>query len=64
MSPGFLGFTIKEPIGVVAQVIPWNYPIMMMTWKCAPALAAGCTIVLKPAEQTPFTALMLGNLIN
>lgn len=64
MSHPFVGLTIKEPIGVVGQIIPWNYPILMMTWKIAPALAAGCTIVLKPAEQTPFTALMLGNLFN
>lgn len=64
MSHPFIGMTIKEPIGVVGQIIPWNYPILMMTWKIAPALAAGCTIVLKPAEQTPFTALMLGNLFN
>lgn len=63
MSQGFFGMTIKEPIGVVAQIIPWNYPLLMMVWKCPPALAAGCTIVLKPAEQTPFTALMLGHLI-
>jgi len=56
--------TLKEPVGVVGQIIPWNYPMLMMTWKIAPALAAGCTIVLKPAEQTPFTALMLGDLIN
>jgi aldehyde dehydrogenase (NAD+) len=60
----FVAMTLKEPIGVVGQIIPWNYPILMMTWKIAPALAAGCTVVLKPAEQTPFTALMLGNLLN
>jgi acyl-CoA reductase-like NAD-dependent aldehyde dehydrogenase len=64
MSHPFVGMTLKEPIGVVGQIIPWNYPLLMMTWKIAPALAAGCTIVLKPAEQTPFTALMLGNLFN
>ncbi len=58
------GMTIKEPIGVVGQIIPWNYPLLMMAWKVAPALAAGCTIVLKPAEQTPFTALMLGRIFN
>ena len=62
MSP-FIGMTIKEPIGVVGQIIPWNYPLLMLMWKVAPALAAGCTIVLKPAEQTPFTALMLALLI-
>lgn len=60
MSRPFFGFTKKEPIGVVAQIIPWNYPLLMMAWKVAPALAAGCTVILKPAEQTPFTALMLG----
>ena len=64
MSQPFMGLTFKEPVGVVGQIIPWNYPLLMMTWKIAPALAAGCTIVLKPAEQTPFTALMLGDLIN
>ena len=64
MSKGFFGMTLKEPIGVVGQIIPWNYPLLMMTWKCAPALAVGCTVVLKPAEQTPFTALMLGKLAN
>lgn len=60
MSQPFFGYTKKEPIGVVAQIIPWNYPLLMMAWKVAPALAAGCTIILKPAEQTPFTALMMG----
>jgi len=60
----FVGMTLKEPIGVVGQIIPWNYPLLMMAWKVAPALAAGCTVILKPAEQTPFTALMLGHLFN
>lgn len=59
-----IGMTIKEPVGVVGQIIPWNYPLLMMAWKVAPALAAGCTIVLKPSEQTPLTALMLGELFN
>jgi aldehyde dehydrogenase (NAD+) len=49
--------TRKEPIGVVGQIIPWNYPLMMLAWKWGPALAAGCTLVLKPAELTPLTAL-------
>ncbi|XP_015600493.1 retinal dehydrogenase 1 [Cephus cinctus] len=49
--------TRKEPIGVVGQIIPWNYPLMMLAWKWGPALAAGCTIILKPAEQTPLSAL-------
>jgi betaine-aldehyde dehydrogenase len=50
-------FTLREPVGVAAQIIPWNYPLLMAAWKLAPALAAGCTCVLKPAEQTPLTAL-------
>ncbi|MBZ5703367.1 MAG: aldehyde dehydrogenase family protein [Acidobacteriia bacterium] len=52
-----LSFTMKEPVGVAGQIIPWNYPLMMAAWKLAPALAAGCTCVLKPAEQTPITAM-------
>ncbi|RVE49155.1 hypothetical protein evm_006162 [Chilo suppressalis] len=58
-----LSFTLKEPVGVCAQIIPWNYPIPMMSWKLAPALAAGCTIIVKPAEQTPLTALAIAALI-
>lgn len=58
----FFTLTRKEPVGVVGQIIPWNYPILMLTWKWAPALAAGCTTVLKPAEQTPLTALALAAL--
>ncbi len=54
---------VKEPIGVVGQIIPWNFPILMATWKIAPALAAGCTIVLKPAEQTPVGILVLMELV-
>ncbi|HVY99786.1 MAG TPA: aldehyde dehydrogenase family protein [Dongiaceae bacterium] len=56
-------YTLREPVGVVGQIIPWNFPLMMAAWKLAPALAAGCTIVLKPAEQTPLSALRLGELI-
>ena len=55
-------YTRQEAVGVVAQIIPWNFPILMAAWKLGPALATGCTIVLKPAEQTPLTALLLGNL--
>jgi phenylacetaldehyde dehydrogenase len=63
-APGdWHAYTIREPIGVVGQIIPWNFPLMMAVWKIAPALAAGCTIVLKPAEQTPLTAIRLGELI-
>ena len=56
-------YTVREPVGVVGQIIPWNFPLMMAAWKLAPALAAGCTIVLKPAEQTPLSAIRLGELI-
>ncbi len=56
-------YTKHEPIGVCGQIIPWNYPIMMIAWKFGPALACGNTIVLKPAEQTPLTALYIGALI-
>jgi betaine-aldehyde dehydrogenase len=56
-----LSFTLREPVGVAAQIIPWNYPLLMAAWKLAPALAAGCTCVLKPAEQTPLTALEFAN---
>src|SRR5216117_202649 len=56
-----MSLTLKEPIGVAGQIIPWNYPLLMATWKLAPALAAGCTCVLKPAEQTPLTALEMAN---
>ncbi len=63
-SPGnWHAYTLREPIGVVGQIIPWNFPLMMAAWKLAPALAAGCTIVLKPAEQTPLSALRFGELI-
>src|SRR5581483_8130030 len=56
-----VSLTLKEPIGVAGQIIPWNYPLLMAAWKLAPALAAGCTCVLKPAEQTPLTALEMAN---
>ena len=56
-------YTRREPVGVVAQIIPWNFPLVMAAWKLGPALAAGCTCVLKPAEQTPLSALRLGELI-
>ncbi len=52
-------YTLRDPIGVVGQIVPWNGPVMMAVWKIAPALAAGCTVVLKPAEQTPLSALLL-----
>jgi betaine-aldehyde dehydrogenase len=56
-----LSLSLKEPVGVAGQIIPWNYPLLMAAWKLAPALAAGCTCVLKPAEQTPLTALEMAN---
>lgn len=59
----YLAYTVREPVGVVGQIIPWNFPLLMAAWKLGPALATGCTIVLKPAEQTPLTALLLGELI-
>ena len=64
-TPGakYLSYTLREPIGVVGQIIPWNFPLLMAAWKLGPALATGCTIVLKPAEQTPLSALRLGELI-
>jgi aldehyde dehydrogenase (NAD+) len=55
-------YTLKEPVGVCAQIVPWNFPLLMAIWKVAPGLAAGCSTVLKPAEQTPLTALRLGEL--
>jgi phenylacetaldehyde dehydrogenase len=58
----FLAYTRREPIGVVGQIIPWNFPLLMAAWKLGPALATGCTVVLKPAEQTPLSALRLGEI--
>ena len=57
-----LSYTLKEPVGVAGQIVPWNYPLLMTTWKLAPALAAGCAVVLKPDPQTPATALRLAEL--
>ena len=61
--PNMFTYTLREPLGVVGQIIPWNFPLQMAAWKLAPALACGNTVVLKPAEQTPLTALRLGELI-
>ena len=58
-----LSFVLREPVGVCGQIIPWNYPLLMAAWKMAPALAAGCTLVLKPSELTPLTALALARLL-
>jgi len=61
-QPDMLCYTRREPVGVCGQIIPWNFPLLMAAWKLGPALAAGCTVVLKPAEQTPLSALRLGEL--
>ncbi len=61
--PGHTSMIRRDPVGVVASIAPWNYPLMMLAWKLAPALAAGNTVVLKPSEQTPLTALHLGQLL-
>jgi acyl-CoA reductase-like NAD-dependent aldehyde dehydrogenase len=62
VNPAVVSYTLREPVGVVGAIIPWNYPLMMAAWKVAPALAAGNTLVLKPASATPLTALKLGEL--
>jgi acyl-CoA reductase-like NAD-dependent aldehyde dehydrogenase len=61
-APNMHVYTRREAVGVCGQIVPWNFPLLMTAWKLGPALAAGCTIVLKPAEQTPLTALRLGEL--
>lgn len=65
IPPGtkYTAFTRKEPVGVVAAITPWNFPLNMAVWKIAPALAAGCTVVLKPAEETPLTSMRLAELV-
>ena len=62
VSPSFFTFTLREPLGVVGAIIPWNFPMIMVGWKAAPALAAGNCVVLKPAEITPLTAIRIGEL--
>jgi phenylacetaldehyde dehydrogenase len=63
-APGeYLSYTLRDPVGVVGQIIPWNFPLLMAAWKLGPVLACGCTVVLKPAEQTPLSALRLGELM-
>ena len=59
----YFAYTRREPVGVVGQIIPWNFPLLMAAWKLGPALATGCTVVLKPAEQTPLSSLRLGELL-
>jgi acyl-CoA reductase-like NAD-dependent aldehyde dehydrogenase len=62
-GPDMFSYTLREPVGVCGQIIPWNFPLLMASWKLAPALACGNVSILKPAEQTPLTALRLGELI-
>ncbi len=62
-APDMFSYTLREPVGVCGQIIPWNFPLLMASWKLAPALACGNVSILKPAEQTPLTALRLGELI-
>lgn len=62
VNAGFLNYTLREPVGVVGMIVPWNFPLLLTAWKLGPALAAGCTAVVKPAELTPLTALELGAL--
>src|SRR5213592_2276629 len=62
LGGSLLFYSLKEPVGVAGQIVPWNYPLTMTTWKLAPALAAGCTVVLKPDPQTPLTALRIAEL--
>ena len=63
LNENTLSLIIQEPLGVVGQIIPWNFPLLMATWKLAPALAAGCCVVMKPAEQTPASIMVLMELI-
>jgi len=62
VNPAYFTYTLREPLGVVGAIIPWNFPMIMVGWKCAPALAAGNTVVLKPALETPLTAARIGEL--
>ena len=62
-KPNFVAFTRREPVGVVAAIVPWNSPLLLLSWKLAPALATGCTMVTKPSDHTPVTALELAKLV-
>ena len=62
VNPAWFNFTLREPLGVIGAIIPWNFPMIMVGWKCAPALAAGNCVVLKPAADTPLTAIRIGQL--
>src|SRR5256885_13949317 len=60
VNGNFFTYTLREPVGAVGAIVPWNFPLNLATWKVAPALAAGCTVVLQPAPETPPAALLLG----
>ena len=62
-AKGMFGLVQQEPVGVVGQIIPWNFPLLMLAWKIGPAIATGCTTVVKPAPQTPLTALKVAGLM-
>lgn len=64
VSGAFFTYTLREPVGVVAGIVPWNFPLNLASWKFAPALAAGCTIIIKPASETPLTALAMAEVMN
>lgn len=64
VSGSFFTYTLREPVGVVAGIVPWNFPLNLASWKFAPALAAGCTIIIKPASETPLTALAMAEVMN
>ena len=64
VSGPFFTYTLREPVGVVGAIVPWNFPLNLASWKFAPALAAGCTVVLKPASETPLTALLMAEIMS
>src|SRR5689334_24131720 len=59
----FFTYTLREPVGVVGAIVPWNFPLNLASWKFAPALAAGCTVILKPASETPLSALAMADIM-
>ena len=63
VEPGFFNYVVREPLGVVGQIVPWNFPLNLATWKFAPACAAGCTVIRKPASETPLTALAMAEIM-
>src|SRR5207244_12545357 len=63
VEPGFLNYVLRRPVGVIGQIVPWNFPLMFTSWKMGPALAAGNTVVFKPAELTPLSSLRVAELM-